>query len=134
VDDVGSAEASGPTPMEAMAAAVKRLARQIEPSPLSPEETHAWGVDDPKKARQVRRLLRRIELRIASSVDAEIKELRAVAPDSPWPYLFMTTTSVWGSAELVEARKKALALADKLPPARAAAVRGVMLLDDSSLP
>jgi hypothetical protein len=115
------------TPFDAVAEATPALAKQLELPPMSEAEIKAWGAKDAAGARRIERVWRRIVLNTSPDHDAAIKELIKSDADSPWPHAFAALVWMRGAEATEAARKKALELVGKLPPARAKGLRGVLL-------
>ncbi len=120
------AQSTAALPLDAVAGAVRALAKDVAPPPMSDADVHAWGAKDAASARRIERLWRRIVLNLVSDDAVAIKELVEVDPASPWPHAFEALAAVGGSASLTDAADRTLARLDRLPPARALGLRGVM--------
>src|SRR5262249_8710161 len=130
VDDL-EVEVTGATPMIAMAKAVEAMRPKLVAPPLTDEDVRALGAKDSASARHIVQVLRKIELRLSSDLEGDVASLIAADPESPWPYVLANFSTLSGGQEWTNARKKALTLVDKLPPARAHVIRGALMTDES---
>jgi hypothetical protein len=114
-----TASATGSAPLDAVAAAVGDLAKQVDAPPMSADTIAAWGAKDAASARRIERVWRRMVLNVAVDDVAEIKAADAADPESPWPPAFEALAAVGGSEAMIDAADRAIARVGKLPDARA---------------
>ncbi|HEY4118177.1 MAG TPA: hypothetical protein VGM56_09985, partial [Byssovorax sp.] len=121
------AAGDGPTPVDAMTAAIAELQPKLRVPKLSAAEVQAWGAADEAGARRIESLWRKLVLNMVPDDEAAARDLARTDPGSPWPYIIESLGSGnRGTAEQEAARTKALELTAKLPAARAAGLRGVL--------
>ncbi len=123
-----SAEGSGPSPFDAMIAAVNKLAPTIAPRALSEAERKAWGADNDESARRIERTWRKLLVGDLEDPLLAVRELVASESTSPWSHAMACLVEARGGKTSVEACKKVLETLDRLPPHRAKALRGLALL------
>jgi hypothetical protein len=128
-----SVSAAAPTPLAAVVDGVAALQRQLAPPPPPESLAAQWGAKDAASARRIERAFRRIALRFPPSMNVDAREAIAADPESPWGHL-MFADVVGGGEERAQAIARGIALANKLPPTRADAVRGFLLSIDTSVP
>ncbi|HLM76707.1 MAG TPA: hypothetical protein VK459_28595, partial [Polyangiaceae bacterium] len=128
IDVLGnSASARGGTPIQAMSQAVTALSLALAPSAIADRDIKAWGAKDEAAARRIERVWRKRSLWVGGDGSADAKALQESDPDSPIPHLLVLMSAMAGKESVDAAKKSASSLADRLPPAREKAVRGLLL-------
>jgi serine/threonine protein kinase len=117
------ATGAGETPIAALWAAIAALTPQLGSPPWPPERVRLWGARDEASARRIFGVWRRSSLRISRSGASEIWRLMETDGDSPMPHVLALMNAV-GGRDLATVRPRILARLDRLPPARADALRG----------
>lgn len=120
------ATARGPTPLQAVTQAVTMLAATVAAPPLTERDVKAWGAKDEAAARRIERAWRKRALWIGGDGGPDAKALLETDADSPIPHLLLLMSATAGRESAEAVAKTALSLADKLPPARQSALRGVL--------
>ena len=128
------AEGKGATPIDAIAAASSSLAKQLSPPALREEDIRAWGAPDAAGARHIERVWRELLLNITPNEDVAVKALVASVPRSAWSHAIFALASPRGTDESKAAVRRGLELVDALPPARAHALRGTLMIIDGPDP
>lgn len=123
-----TAGARGPTPLDAITAAVTELGKQLTAPPMTPAVIAGWGAGNPESARRIERVWRRMILGASPDDDAEISRLLETDPDSPWPHAFAALVGMRGTSARREHHEAALARLDRLPQGRAHGLRGILTL------
>ncbi|MBS2024248.1 MAG: hypothetical protein JST92_17745, partial [Deltaproteobacteria bacterium] len=123
-------EARGDTPLAAALELAQTLAARARTLPLSAEEIHRWGASDEPAARAVRAMWRRRTAMVIRDYAQEPRAVLAQDPRSPFAH-FMLFHVERDPATVSEARKQLLANLDRLPPDRAAAMRGYVAVADA---
>jgi len=118
--------ASAETPVAAIHDAVMAMTREIAAPALSEERVYAWGANDPASAWRIERAWHRLMGHFSLDEDAELRELIASDPDSPWPYALAVLQKPFGK-EAALARDEALRRAERLPRGREHALRGMLM-------
>jgi hypothetical protein len=116
-----SAEAEAATPIDAVIAAVPKLAERLRTPPPSAAQIQDWGARDEDSARRIRRAWRRHRYGFSQDPLAEANRLLESDPESAWSHAIVAQVD---PSRAEPQRDRALELADKLSPARAKALRG----------
>ena len=116
----------GATPVDAITAAAATLEAELAPPPVTAEQIAAWGAPDAEGARRIERAWRRMVLNVSKNDEAEVAKLLEAYPESPWSHLFAALIGLDGTDAIREHRDRVVALAGKLPPARAHGVEGLV--------
>jgi hypothetical protein len=124
------AEGKGATPIDAIAAASAALVKQLSAPKLGDQEIRAWGADSAEGARRIERVWRELLLNITSNDVAAVKGLVESDPNSAWSQTIFALVVPRGTAEGRAAVERGLALVDRLPTARAHALRGTLMVVD----
>ncbi|MBL9026650.1 MAG: serine/threonine protein kinase [Myxococcales bacterium] len=122
------ATAEGSSPLVAARKAARALAGELPPVAYDEARQRAWGAADAAAARRIETTWRRLVMSDLDDTLSEIRALEETLPDSAWSHAMVAVTEAGGSARQKAAIERALALVDKLPPARAKGVRGLLLL------
>jgi serine/threonine-protein kinase len=123
-----SAEGKGPTPIDAIVAAVAELAKQVSPPAPSAEAVRAWGASDAAGARRIERVWRQLLLNTTRNDDEAVKALLASDAGSAWSHLLALLVRPQGTEASRAAVERGLALSDALPTARAHALKATFML------
>jgi serine/threonine protein kinase len=112
------AEGRGATPIEAILTAVKEIAPELAPPPMTQAQIQAWGATDAASARRIERAWMRLVLDFAPDDQVAAKELLESDPGSPMTQYIAWNAQVGGLDGVSALRDKMLSLVDKLPPSR----------------
>lgn len=113
----------GETPLATAAEAARRLLARARRPAMSPEEIRLWGASDAETAVAVRAVWRRRTVVIIDNPEEEPRAVLARDPGLPLMQ-FLLAEVEREPIRRRDARRQALANADRLPPERAAALRG----------
>jgi tetratricopeptide (TPR) repeat protein len=122
------AEGKGTTPIDAIAAALPELQKRLTPPPLDDAAVRSWGAADAAGARRIERVWRELLLNITPDADASVKALTASDPGSAWSHMLFALVRPRRTEESRAAIRGGLERLDALPPARAHALRGTLLI------
>jgi serine/threonine protein kinase len=121
------ATATNPSAMAAVSSAVAALVPQLRVAPWPAERTRLWGARDEASGRRILRVWQRSRLRLAPDPSSEIKRLIETDGDSPIPYMLAIMSSAGGQETIDAAPARILERLDRVPRARATAIRGTLL-------
>jgi serine/threonine protein kinase len=121
------AVASNPSAMAAVSSAVTALVPQLRVAPWPAERVRLWGANDEASGRRIHRVWQRSRLKLAPDPSSEIKRLIETDGDSPIPYMLAIMSSAGGHETIDAAPARMLERLDRVPRARAAAIRGTLL-------
>jgi hypothetical protein len=123
-----STTAEGKTLRTALRAAAVDLAQRLPHPTLDPARLAAWGADREPVAHAVESTWRRLVMDDLDDETSRVRELADELPENAWAHAMVAVVEPRGTGRQNAARERAIALADKLPPARAKAVRGLMMV------
>lgn len=115
----------GATPLAAVTAGVRSLLARADARPMSAAEIHLWGARDAATASMVRASWRRRTSLLLANYEYEPRAALARDPRLPLAHLLVSDVDR-DPARRRDAVAQALANADRLPPARAEALRGLI--------
>ncbi len=118
---------AGSAPVPAISSAVAALAPQLHTAPWTPERVRLWGARDEAAARRIWRVWRRSANNLSPGIASEITQLLETDGDSPMPHLLALFTTAGGREQIEAAPARVLERLDRVPAARAAALRALLL-------
>jgi serine/threonine-protein kinase len=118
---------AGPTPAEAIGAAVATASGALTRPALGPREIAQWGAADEAGARRIARAWRRRAARMSSNVAVEVQHLLETDRESPVPHVLAVLAGAGTSDAARVAREQALGRLERLPAPRAHMLRGALL-------
>jgi serine/threonine protein kinase len=113
-------------PIPAVTSAIAALVPQLRTAPWTPERVRLWGARDEASGRRIWRVWRRMATSISPNLAGEITQLLQSDGDSPMPHMLALISSAGGSEVLDAAPARILERLDRVPPARADALRAIL--------
>ena len=120
--------ADGKTLRAALRGAAAGIARELPAPTYEPSRLAAWGAANDADAHAIESTWRTLVMDDLGDDTARIRDLVEQLPDTAWSHAMLAVVEPKGTSRQNAARQRAIALSDSLPPARAKAVRGLMLV------